>query len=73
MVYCHVWLSYRQGRKNMKVTAVELADMTNTDSKDEQDAATAVDNICNERVPSLLNVPGTWHQLLSVTFMSTRG
>ena len=49
----------------MKVTAVELADMTNTDSKDEQDAATAVDNTSNERVPSKLNVLGIWRQLHS--------
>ena len=42
----------------MKVTAVELADMTNTDSKEEQDAATAVDNTSKERVPGKLNVYG---------------
>ena len=40
----------------MKVTAVELADITDGDSKEEQDTATAVDNICNERVPGKLNV-----------------
>ena len=63
----HVWLSYRQGRKGMKVTAVELADMTNTDSKEQQDTAAAVDNTSSERVPSKLKC--IWH----VTFMSTRG
>ena len=47
----------------MKVTAVELADITDTDSKEEQDAATAVDNICYERVPSKLNI---LHQVLYV-------
>ena len=57
MVYCHVWLSYRKGIKGMKVTVVELADITDIDSK-EQDAATAVDNICYERLPSKLNVYG---------------
>ena len=45
----------------MKVTAVELADMADTDSKEEQDTDTAVDNTSNERVPiaSKLNVPGS--------------
>ena len=40
----------------MKVTAVELTDLADTDSKEEQDAATAVDNICYERVPGKLNI-----------------
>ena len=39
----------------MKVTAVVLTDLADTDSKEEQDAATAVDNICYEKVPSKLN------------------
>ena len=38
----------------MKVTAVELTDMTDSDSKEEQDIA--VNNICYERVPSKLNI-----------------
>jgi len=38
----------------MKATAVELANMTDIDSKEEQDTATSVDNICYERVPSKL-------------------
>ena len=40
----------------MKVTAVVLTDLPDTDIKEEQDAATAVDNICYERVPSKLNI-----------------
>ena len=40
----------------MKVTAVVLTDLADSDSKEEQDAATAVDNICYEKVPSKLNV-----------------
>jgi len=40
----------------MKDTAVELTDMTESDSKEEQDTATSVDNICYERVPSKLNI-----------------
>ena len=40
----------------MKITAVELTDMTESDSKEEQDTATSVDNICCERVPSKLNI-----------------
>jgi len=36
----------------VKVTAVELTDMSDSDSKEEQDTATSVDNICYERVPS---------------------
>ena len=36
----------------MKVNAVELTDMTDSDSKEEQDTTTSVDNICYERVPS---------------------
>ena len=40
----------------MKVTAVELPDLADSDSKEEQDTATAVDNICYERVPSKLNI-----------------
>ena len=47
---------HRQGRKGMKVTAVELAEIPDTDSKEAQDTATAVDNICYERIPSELNV-----------------
>ena len=53
-----MWLSFRhkQGSKmDIKVTAVELANMTDTDSKEEQDTATSVDNICYERVPSKLS------------------
>ena len=38
----------------MKVTAVELPEIPDTDSKEEQDTATAVDNICYERIPSEL-------------------
>ena len=50
----------------MKVTTVELTDMTDSASKEEQveieeqDTATAVDNICYERVPSKSNI---WHQV----------
>ena len=40
----------------MKVTAVVLTDLADSDSKEEQDTATAVDNICYERIPSELNV-----------------
>jgi len=40
----------------MKITAMELTDMTESDSKEEQDTATSVDNICYERVPSKLNI-----------------
>ena len=40
----------------MKVTAVELTDLADSDSKEEQDTATAVDNICYEKVLSKLNV-----------------
>ena len=36
----------------MKVTAVVLTDLADTDSKEEQDTATAVDNICYEKLPS---------------------
>ena len=36
----------------MKVTAVELTDLADSDSKEEQDTAIAVDNICYEKVPS---------------------
>ena len=39
----------------MKVTTVELTDIVDSDSKEEQDTATTVDNICYERVPSKLN------------------
>ena len=53
----------------MKVTAVELPEIPDTDSKEEQDAATAVDNTSNERVPSKLNVLGIWHQLWSVSYI----
>ena len=45
----------------MKVTAVELAEIPDTDSKEEQDTATAVDNICNERIPSELMYCITYH------------
>ena len=38
----------------MKVTAVELAEIPDTDSKEEQDTDTAVDNICYEQIPSEL-------------------
>jgi len=38
----------------MKITTVELTDMTDSDSKEEQDMA--VNNICYERVPSKLNI-----------------
>jgi len=43
----------------MKIIAVELTDMT--DSKEEQDMATSVDNICYESVPSKLNVSLVLH------------
>ena len=43
-----------QGKKDMKITTVELTDMTDSDSKEEQDVA--VNNICYERVPSTLNI-----------------
>ena len=54
-----MWISFRhkQGSKmDIKVTTVELTDMTDSDSKEEQDTATSVDNICYERVPSKLSV-----------------
>ena len=57
----------------MKVTTVELTDMTDSNSKEEQeeieeqDTATAVDNICYERVPSKLNV---LHRLWWVNFFT---
>ena len=54
-----VWLSFRhkQGsEKDVKVTAVELTEMTDSDSEEELDTATSVDNICYERVPSKLSV-----------------
>jgi len=38
----------------MKVITVELTDMADSDSKEEQDTVTAVDNICYERVPGKL-------------------
>ena len=38
----------------MKVTAVELPEIPDTDSTVEQDTATAVDNIYCERIPSEL-------------------
>ena len=44
----------------MKITTVELTDMTDSDSEGEQDTVTAVDNSCYERVPSMLNI---WHQV----------
>jgi len=50
---------------DIKVTAVELANMTDTDSKEEQDTATSVDNICYERVPSKLMYCITYHSLKS--------
>ena len=40
----------------MKAVVVGLAEMTDGDSKEEQDTATAVDNICYERVPSTFNI-----------------
>jgi len=43
---------HRQGRNGMKITTVELTDTTESDSKEEQDTGTSVDNICYERVPS---------------------
>ena len=46
----------------MKVTAVELPDLPDTDSKEEQDTATAVDNICCERIPSELMYCITYHR-----------
>ena len=49
----------------MKVTAVELTDMTDSDCKEEQDTATAV-NICYERVPSKLSV---LHNISGISFM----
>ena len=56
--FCSISICFRhkQGRKGMKITAVELTDMTESDSKEEQDTATSVDNICCERVPSKLNI-----------------
>ena len=39
-------------REGVKITTVELANMTDSDSKEEQDTTTSVDNICYERVPS---------------------
>ena len=47
----------------MKVITVELTDMADSDSKEEQDTATAVDNICYERVPSKLMYCITYHGL----------
>ena len=40
----------------MKITAVELADISDSDSKEELDTAMAVDNICYEKIASKLNV-----------------
>ena len=58
----------------MKITAVELTDMT--DSKEELDMATSVENICYERVnvPSKLNVSLVFHSF-KFPFLSneTRG
>ena len=56
--YSHIWFSSssRGKGKGMKVTAVVLTDLADTDSKEEQDTATAVDNICYEKFPSKLNV-----------------
>ena len=48
--------SSRRKGKGMRVTAVELTDLADGDSKEEQDTATAVDNICYEKVPSKLNI-----------------
>ena len=45
----------------MMITAVELTEMTDSDSKEEQDMA--VNNICYERVPSELNI-NVLHQVL---------
>ena len=47
----------------MKVITVELTDMADSDSKEEQDTVTAVDNICYERVPSKLMYCITYHSL----------
>jgi len=47
----------------MKVTAVELTDMVDSDNKEEQDTATAVDNICYEGVHSRLIYCITYHSL----------
>jgi len=52
----------------MKVITVELTDMADSDSKEEQDTVTAVDNICYERVPSK---PSVLHQLLWVNNLSS--
>ena len=38
----------------MKITTVELTDMTDSDNKEEPDMA--VNNICYERGPSKLNI-----------------
>ena len=49
----------------MMITTVELTDMPDGNSKEEQeeieeqDTVTAVDNICYESIPSKLNI---WHQ-----------
>jgi len=40
----------------MKITVVELADISDSDNKEEQDTAMAVDNICYEKIASKLNV-----------------
>ena len=45
----------------MMITAVELTEMTDSDSKEEQDMA--VYNICYEKVPSKLNI-NVLHQVL---------
>ena len=50
----------------MKVTAVELADITDTDSKEEQDTATAVDNTSNIPQVKIYSVEELWLQYMHI-------
>jgi len=54
----------------MKVITVELTDMADSDSKEEQDTVTAVDNICYERVPSKLMYCITYPHLCELPFLN---
>ena len=48
----YIWLFFRHKQGSRKITAMELANIV---SKEEQDAATSVDNTYYDTVPSKLN------------------